>query len=229
MKDTYKERGIRMSKDKGTSENFHYNNIEKKDKNFMYKNFKRSNCYNCNFMNSKFDFASFRGAHFKTCSFIKGSFEGTEFIGTNLKNSKFKNAKFKNAIFEGANLDGADFKDATFENTIFLGCKLEKAKNFNAQIKGVRIFEEMPPLEISGELENAINKAMENKHVKKSRTLDTKDGTINSISVMILLEKFRERRLIEGLSILGEKVDRDFCTLSYIIKSLQGYMDKGIL
>ena len=88
-----------MSKDKGTSENFHYNNIEKKDKNFMYKNFKRSNCYNCNFMNSKFDFACFRGAHFKTCSFIKGSFEGTEFIGTNLKNSKFKIAKFKTIIY----------------------------------------------------------------------------------------------------------------------------------
>ena len=33
MKDTYKERGIRMSKDKGTSENFHYSNIEKKDNN----------------------------------------------------------------------------------------------------------------------------------------------------------------------------------------------------
>ena len=41
-----------MAKDINGSENFHYNNIEKKDKNFMYKNFKRSNCYNCNFANS---------------------------------------------------------------------------------------------------------------------------------------------------------------------------------
>ena len=38
-----------MAKDNSGSENFHYNNVEKKDKNFMYKNFKRSNCYNCNF------------------------------------------------------------------------------------------------------------------------------------------------------------------------------------
>ena len=40
-----------MAKDNSGIENFHYNNVEKKDKNFMYKNFKRSNCYNCNFSN----------------------------------------------------------------------------------------------------------------------------------------------------------------------------------
>ena len=28
-----------MAKDNSGSENFHYNNVEKKDKNFMYKNF----------------------------------------------------------------------------------------------------------------------------------------------------------------------------------------------
>lgn len=59
-----------MAKDINGSENFHYNNIEKKDKIFMYKNFKRSNCYNCNFANSNFNFATFRGAHFKTCSLL---------------------------------------------------------------------------------------------------------------------------------------------------------------
>ena len=207
-----------MSKDKGTSENFHYNNIEKKDKNFMYKNFKRSNCYNCNFMNSKFDFASFRGAHFKTCSFIKGSFEGTEFIGTNLKNSKFKNAKFKNAIFEGANLDGADFKDATFENTIFLGCKLEKTLNFKKDINGIRIFEDMPKLELSEELSKALCSLIENKYVKTSRIFDTKDGGINTLTIMILLENFTEEELVKGFKIIKDQIDRDFYTISYIIK-----------
>ena len=207
-----------MSKDKGTSENFHYNNIEKKDKNFMYKNFKRSNCYNCNFMNSKFDFASFRGAHFKTCSFIKGSFEGTEFIGTNLKNSKFKYAKFKNAIFEGANLDGADFKDATFENTIFLGCKLEKTLNFKKDINGIRIFEDMPKLELSEELSKALCSLIENKYVKTSRIFDTKDGGINTLTIMILLENFTEEELVKGFEIIKDQIDRDFYTISYIIK-----------
>lgn len=205
-----------MARDINGSENFHYNNIEKKDKNFMYKNFKRSNCYNCNFANSNFNFATFRGAHFKTCSFINGSFEGTEFIGTNLKNSKFKNA-----IFEGANLDGADFKDAIFENTIFLGCKLEKTKNLNRELKEVRILDEMPEINLSNELKSSLENFMENKYVKSSRIFDTKDGGINTLTVMILLENFSENELIEGFSKIKSKIERDFYTISYIIKMIQ--------
>ena len=205
-----------MAKDINGSENFHYNNIEKKDKIFMYKNFKRSNCYNCNFANSNFNFATFRGAHFKTCSFINGSFEGTEFIGTNLKNSKFKNA-----IFEGANLDGADFKDAIFENTIFLGCILEKTKNLNRELKEVRILDEMPEINLSNELKSSLENFMENKYVKSSRIFDTKDGGINTLTVMILLENFSENELIEGFSKIKSKIERDFYTISYIIKMIQ--------
>lgn len=210
-----------MGKDNNGSENFHYNNIEKKDKNFMYKNFKRSNCYNCNFSNSNFNFATFRGAHFKTCSFMNGSFEGTEFIGTNLKNSKFKNAKFKNAIFEGANLDGTDFKDAKFENTIFLGCKLEKTKNFNSNIDGVRIFEKMPKIDISMELEDSLKSLMENKFVKSSRIFDTKDGNINTLTLMILKESFTEEELMNGFDKIKSQIDRDFYTISYIIRLIK--------
>ena len=207
-----------MAKDNSGSENFHYNNIEKKDKNFMYKNFKRSNCYNCNFSNSNFNFATFRGAHFKTCSFMNGTFEGTEFIGTNLKNSKFKNAKFKNAIFEGANLYGTDFKDAKFENTIFLGCKLEKTKNFSTELQGIRIFEEMPEINISSELEEALSRLMENKYVKASRIFDTKEGNINTLTLMILKENFNEEELIKGFNEIKSQIDRDFYTISYIIR-----------
>ena len=207
-----------MAKDNSGSENFHYNNIEKKDKNFMYKNFKRSNCYNCNFSNSNFNFATFRGAHFKTCSFMNGTFEGTEFIGTNLKNSKFKNAKFKNAIFEGANLYGTDFKDAKFENTIFLGCKLEKTKNFSTELQGIRIFEEMPEINISSELEEALSRLMENKYVKASRIFDTKDGNINTLTLMILKENFNEEELIKGFNEIKSQIDRDFYTISYVIR-----------
>ena len=202
-----------MAKDNSGSENFHYNNIEKKDKNFMYKNFKRSNCYNCNFSNSNFNFATFRGAHFKTCSFMNGTFEGTEFIGTNLKNSKFKNA-----IFEGANLYGTDFKDAKFENTIFLGCKLEKTKNFSTELQGVRVFEGMPEINISSELEESLSSLMENKYVKASRIFDTKDGNINTLTLMILKENFNEEELIKGFNEIKSQIDRDFYTISYIIR-----------
>ena len=149
---------------------------------------------------------------------MKGTFEGTEFIGTNLKNSKFKNAKFKNAIFEGANLDGTDFKDAKFENTIFLGCKLEKTKNFSAELEGVRIFEGMPEINISSELEESLNNLMENKYVKASRIFDTKEGNINTLTLMILKENFSEEELIKGFDEIKSQIDRDFYTISYIIR-----------
>lgn len=88
-----------MARNQSVKGNFHYNNIEKKDKNFMYKNLARSNCYNCDFSNSNFDYVSFRGAHFKSSIFFGCSFKYAEFIGTNLKDSKFKNAVQLNCIF----------------------------------------------------------------------------------------------------------------------------------
>ncbi|NYC47658.1 uncharacterized protein YjbI with pentapeptide repeats [Clostridium beijerinckii] len=59
-----------MSINRSAPENFYYDNAEKTNKNFIYKNLKRSKCYNCNFSNSNFDFASLRGAHFKKCNFF---------------------------------------------------------------------------------------------------------------------------------------------------------------
>ena len=56
--------------------------------------------------------------------------------------------------------------------------------------------------------------------VKKSRVLDTKDKTMNTISVMILIEKFGEEKLIKSLEQVEDHLDRDFYTLSYIIKIL---------
>ena len=51
---------------------------------------------------------------------------------------------------------------------------------------------------------------------------------INPISIMILLEKFSEKNLISGLNILADRLDRDFCTLSYITKCIETYGKEGI-
>lgn len=206
-----------------------YNKVQKMNKNFMYQDLKRSNCFNCDFSKSNFNFTSLRGAHFKSCNFYGCTFKSTEFVGSNLKNSRFTNAKFEDTIFEGVKFESVDFKGATFKNVIFVSCDLSKAINIDLKEDQIRIYDKMPELEISEKLKNAINLAMKNKYVKKSRTLDTKDGGINTVNIMILLEKFSENRLIEGLTFFSEKVDREFCTLSYIIKNLQSYKDKGIL
>ncbi|SFC91168.1 pentapeptide repeat-containing protein [Clostridium uliginosum] len=210
-----------MAINRSAPESFNYNNTDKKDKNFMYKNLKRSNCYNCDFSTSNFDYASFRGAHFKRCSFMKCTFKGAEFIGTNLKGSKFKNAIFENTIFEGVNLNGADFKDAEFKNTVFVATDIDKIRNLDVEDTNIRIFDEMPQLEISDELRDATINVMDNIYIKKSRIFDTKDGDINTLTLMILLENFDEEYLIKGLNMIKSEIDRDFHTLSYIIRLMQ--------
>jgi hypothetical protein len=210
-----------MSRTQNTKGNFNYENIEKKDKNFMYQNLEKSNCYNCNFSGSNFDYVNFRGAHFKSSSFLKCSFKFAEFIGSNFKKSNFKNARFENTIFDSVRLDNVDFKDAKFINTIFVATDISKAKNLDIKNSEIRIYEEMPQIEISEELKNVTLNALNNKYVKASRVLDTKDGSINLLSIMILLENFDEETLIKGLNLIANELDRDFYTLSYIIKFIK--------
>ena len=206
-----------------------YNKAKKMDKNFMYQDLKRSNCYNTDFSNSNFNFTSLRGAHFKSCNFYGCSFKAAEIIGANLKRSKFKNAKIEDTVFDGVNLEEVDFIGAKFKNVIFVNTDTTKANNLDTSSPQIKVFETMPQIDMSDRLENAIKNAMENKYVKKSRTLDTKDGGINTVSIMILLDKFKEKQLIDGLILIGEKMDKEFCTLSYIIKSLESYKSQGLL
>lgn len=214
-----------MVRNNNSEGNFNYNNIEKKSKNFMYKNLQKSYCYNCDFTGSIFDFVSFRGAHFKTCIFDHCSFKWAEFVGTNLKNSNFSNAVFENTVFDSAKLEGVNFKDAKFNNTVFLFTDVEKAKNLNIKSPGIKLFNEIPQIEISEELNSSLKNAIKNKYVKASRVLDTKDGGLNLLNVMILLDNFDTAALIKGLNIIQTELDRDFYTLSYIIKFIQNYKE----
>lgn len=207
----------------------HYKNTEKMNKNFMYMDLRRSHCYDCDFAGSNFDFTSFRGAHFKSCNFYGASFRAAEFVGANLKKSRFKKAKFEDVVFEGANLDGVDFAGAVFRNTIFIGTDVSKAKNLNVNSVNIKVYEEMPELEMSEELIAAIEDVMENKYIKASRVLDTKEGKINTISMMRLLDLFSEKTIIKGFAIMKGKLDNDFCTLSYIIKFLANHEAKGLI
>jgi len=200
---------------------FNYNNIQKKNKNFMYDNFKNSNGYNCDFEECNFDFVSFRGAHFKKCSFYNSTFIGAEFVGANLKGSKFKKCKFENTVFDSVNLDGVDFNEAEFINVIFLQSDLDKATNIELDHIGIRVFNEVPEITISDELNATVEGLKENKYIKEARIFDTKDGSINILTMMILLETFNEERLLRGLNILKVEITREFHTLSYVIRLLE--------
>ncbi|WP_278600313.1 pentapeptide repeat-containing protein, partial [Clostridium tertium] len=145
----------------------------------------------------------------------------SEFIGTNFRKSNFKNATFENTIFDSAKLQDVDFKDAKFTNTIFVSTDISQAKNLDIDNPGIRIFDEMPKIEISEELKNAAFNTFNNKYIKASRILDTKDGDLNYLNIMILLENFDEETLIKGLNFITNEFNREFYTLSYIIKFIK--------
>lgn len=198
-----------------------FTNIEKKNKSFMYQNLQKSKCHRSNFSGSNFDYVCFRGAHMKDCAFNECTFKGTEFIGANFKGSSFKKASFEYAVFEGAKLEGVDFKGAKFKKTFFVGTQVESAVNLNLEDPEITVYAEMPELELSDGLRAAIEQLMQNPFVKKARVLDTKDKKMNTLSVLILLDLFGETVLTERLSQLEAHLDRDFYTLSYLIKLIE--------
>lgn len=201
-----------------------FNNVEKKNKSYMHQNLQKSKCFNCDFSNSNFDNVSFRGAHMKSCNFFGASFKSTEFVGTNLKGSDFRNAVFENAVFEGAKMEEVNFRGASFKNTFFIQTNLDSVKGIDQYNPEIRIYNEMPTVEMSSELTEIIEKLMANEFIKKSRVLDTKDKTINTISVIILLEKFGEEVLLNHLGKIEKHIDRDFYTLSYIMRCIEKVM-----
>lgn len=208
---------------------FKFNNIEKKNKNFTYQNLTKSNCYNSDFSNSKFDYVSFRGAHFKSCNFYGCSFVGTEFVGANLKGSRFNNTVFEDVVFESVKLMETDFKGATFKNVVFLLTDLSDATHLNKEDPNIRVFDTMPEINMSDALITCVETVMKNEFVKKSRVLDTREGKINNLSIMLLLERFDESTLIKGLNKLEAFTDREFYSLSYIIKLIQKLSSENLL
>jgi len=197
------------------------NHADKKKKSFMYQNLQKSKCYNTDFSVSNFDYSCFRGAHMKSCLFNGCSFKGAEFIGSNLKDSQFKDANFDYTVFEGVKLEGVDFKGAKFSNTFFVASEVDKALNLNLTEDGIKVFSEMPIVTINEALLEAFEGLMANPYVKKARVLDTKDKKLNTISVMILLEHFSETSLITAFKAIESHLDRDFYTLSYLIKLIE--------
>lgn len=203
-----------------------YSNRKKTSGDFKGKDLRRSNCFNCDFTQSNFDEASFRGAQFKGCNFTQCTFEEAELIAANFKNSSFKNVYFENTVFDTVNLENVNFEGATFKNVIFVDTDLSKAVNLELAGESVQVFEEMPLLVLSKELEKAFHTAMKNEFIKYARVLDTKDGKVSTISMMRLLQKFDEEIVIKGLKKSSKTINENFATLSTIIKQIEMFKEE---
>lgn len=215
-----------MAISKRMNDQIKFSNRKKTNTDFEGKDLRRSNCFNCDFTNSNFNGVSFRGAQFKACNFSESTFNGAEIVAANLRGARFKQVHFENTLFDTANLEGVDFEGATFNNVVFVSTDLTKATNLVLDGQDVKVFDEMPQLEMSKELEKAVAGAMKNEFIKYARVLDTKEGQINPISIMHLLEKFDEKTLIKGLKDIKTSINKDFCTLATIIEAIEASKEK---
>lgn len=206
---------------KRVNDQIKYNNRKKMHTNFVGKDLRRSNCFNCDFTESNFDEVSFRGAQFKACNFTQCTFNEAELIAVNLKNSTFKNVHFENTVFDTVNLENVNFEGATFKNVIFVATDLSKALNLVLEGESIQVFEKMPLLDLSKPLEKAFNSAMKNEFIKYARVLDTKEGQVSSISMMRLLQKFDEETVVRGLKQCSKTISENFATLSTLIAHIQ--------
>lgn len=198
---------------------FNYSNMDRTNKNYIYKNFFKSKCYNTNFSNSNFNFVNFRGASLKFCTFYSSKFVGAEFIGTNLRGSNFSNSYFENTKFSNCTFENTNFKNCNFKNVFFSSIK--NTKNLDIDNPEIMIAKTIPKIEISSELKKVITELKENDYIRRSKVFHLKKNRINKINIILLLNEFDEKDLIERLTLIKNNIDKDFYTLSYIEKILK--------
>lgn len=205
---------------------FSYNNEERIKRNFLYKDFSRSNSYNTRFTCSNFSYVNFYKSTMKYCGFNGGTFVGTEFKNANLRGSKFKGAFFKDVLFYYSKLDKVSFQNAKFENVIFVGTSIKNARGIKKSTPGITFFDTNPNIHVIGDVKKVIYEALENKYIKNSEVLCfRKKHKLNTVNILRLHQKFTEHTLILGLKKAKEKINKQFHTLSYLVAFIEREVD----
>lgn len=159
---------------------FSYKDFERKDRNFMYKDFSNSKSIHSNFTRSCFDYARFYKAHMKYCGFNGCSFNWIEFKSCNFRGSRFKGAIFKNVVFNTCVLTNSNFEGAVFENVYFLNSGKKDIKERN-NIENEKIYNKE-------DLEE-LNKILNNYNIK-----------LNKLDLIRLLKAFTKDQIDKALS-----------------------------
>lgn len=196
---------------------FSYNNVDRNESNFVYKDFEKTRSYHSSFVGAKFTGISFRAAHMKYCNFSSSVFQDSDFVGTNLRGSIFSGVHFKNCIFVASVLDKTNFKNATFENCYLVATGVKTAKNFPANCDGLIILPSLPPQDsITYELRTSIESLRDNDLIRRSNTLHGKNGKVNTLTIMVLHNDYTDEELIRYLPMLPQYVSSQFYTVSYL-------------
>lgn len=196
---------------------FSYNNCDKTNCTFQYKDFEKTKSYNINFSETKFIGTSLRAAHMKYCNFSSCTFEDTDLIGTNLRGSKFINAEFNNCVLVSTILEKTNFEGATFNNTYLVGNNYNKAKKFPIDSDGIIMLNSIPEQDaVNPELIHEIELLRNNDIIRRSHTLHGKNGKVNTLTLLILQKEFSDDEMLKLLPILPQLVTTQFYTISYL-------------
>lgn len=175
-----------------------------------------------------FKHINFKGSIMTSCSFSKSSLYGVEFLGSNLKQTSFKGAFFERVIFVGANITDCNFRGVKFKDTIFVNTNIKKAKYLDENIRGIRVINKYPTLNLSDGLHKAIIATRKNPHILNYKVLHLGLNKLNNLNLFLLLEKFNEEELINGLYYAADNLRVNIYTLSCLEDFLLKYKRKYV-
>lgn len=223
-------KGKKFKRAKKYNKFFSYTNMDRKKRNFSYKDFSYSNSYNTCFTGSVFYGNNFFKARMRYCGFNGCTFQFIEFNKTNFRGSRFKGAIFRNVWFNNCNLQGASFHDASFFNVLYTNTNISKAKDVPQSECLVSINHKTTKFQLSQQLYEAVLSCKSNQFILKSGTLFYKQKNnlqIHQINLERLLLAYSEKAIIAGLHDASNSINKDFSSLSYFVPYLERATKSG--
>ena len=187
----------------------------------LYKNFNKSSSYMSNFSEAIFANTSFISTKFKICSFYGATFDSCLLQGSLFRKCNLTNVIFENTIILSSIFDKTKLKNCKFNNCRILHGKKLKTLIPEKNLVNTLFLENFPDIKnFNANLIQVIENLRINDYIRRSGTFHRKKGSLNTISIDILLSHFDELFLIENLPKLLNLITREFHTLSYIQKLL---------
>lgn len=210
-----------MSTNDKNKKAFSYKHFDRRQKNFLHKNFNKSSSFMSNFSETTFSNTSFIGTKFKICSFYGAKFDSCLFQGSLFKKCDLTNVTFENTIILSSIFDKTKLKNCKFNNCRILHGKELKMLIPEKNLINTLFLEKFPDTKkFNNSLIEVIEILRINDYIRRSGTLHRKKGLLNTISIDILVSNFDEIFLIENLPKLLTIITNEFHTLSYIQKLL---------
>lgn len=208
---------------------FSYVNHDASGKNFINKNFNKTESYASQFTNSTFTNTSFIGSKFKFCNLNNTTFEGCLIRGALFRKSKMGNVNFKSSIICASVFDRTSLKDCYFYDSIIVSSNVNDKISQDRLINTDIITNYYPISEFNILLLQKIEKLRENDFIRRSSVLHRKKGLLDTAAITLLIREFGEEFLLNNVDKINHEISKDFHTLSYIKLLLKRYQTIDIL